>query len=384
MTDNICYIGVDDLDLKLFENQYQVPHGMSYNSYLILDERIAIMDTCDARKENEWLHTLQTALNGRQPSYLVCHHMEPDHSSLAGKVMHLYPELKLVLSAQAKKMFPNFLPDCDYEDRMIVVKEGDTLSLGSHVLQFIAAPMVHWPEVIMSYEQTEKVLFSADAFGTFGALQFADEEWTDEARRYYFNICGKYGPQVLSAMRKISALEIAAIAPLHGPALKDNASEALKLYKTWSSYEPETNGVLVTYASIYGGTARAAEKLADILASKGASPVRLLDLCTAPKSLATSEAFRHARLCLCASSYDAGVFPAMHDFLHHLQTKNFQKRRVGLVENGSWAPTAGRVMRSMIENMKDCTIVEPMVTIRSRMKEADIPALEALATAILA
>jgi len=381
---SIKYIGVDDLDLDLFESQYAVPEGMSYNSYLIEDDKIAIMDTADRRKGDVWKANLKEALAGRKPDYLVSHHMEPDHASLIADVLSTYPEMQLVCSAQALKMLPNFFDGFNFEGRIITVKEGDTLSLGSHTLQFIAAPMVHWPEVIMSYESEEKMLFAADGFGKFGALVHETDDWACEARRYYFNICGKYGVQVQNVLKKAAALDIQAICPLHGPVLKGEAlKEAVRLYDIWSRYEPESEGVLVAYASIHGGTAAAAERLGELLREKGAKKVVVSDLSRDDMAEVIEDAFRYPNIVVCAASYDGGVFPVMHDFLYHLQIKNYQKRRFGIVENGSWAPSAGRVMREMIEVMKDCQIVEPLVTIRSRMKPADEAQLALLAEAIL-
>ena len=384
ITDTIRYIGVDDLDIDLFESQYVVPEGMSYNSYVILDEKIAVMDTVDARKGEEWKANLTAVLDGRQPDYLVVHHMEPDHASLIAEAVNTYPGMKVVLSAAAAKMLPNFFEGTDFEGRVLSVKEGDFLSLGTHILQFIAAPMVHWPEVIMSYEQTEKVLFAADGFGKFGALCNETDDWACEARRYYFNICGKYGAQVQAVLQKAATLDIRTICPLHGPVLSGDLTPYLSLYDTWSRYEPESEGVLVAYASIHGGTAAAARKFAEMLRARGAEKVVLSDLSRSDMAEVIEDAFRYPRLVLAASSYDAGVFPVMHDFLHHLQIKNYQKRRIGLIENGSWAPCAARAMRTLIEPMKEITLVEPTVTIRSRMKQTDIPAMEALADAILA
>ena len=384
ITDTIRYIGVDDLDIDLFESQYVVPEGMSYNSYVILDEKIAVMDTVDARKGEEWKANLAAVLDGRQPDYLVVHHMEPDHASLIAEAVNTYPAMKVVLSAAAAKMLPNFFEGTDFEGRVLSVKEGDSLSLGTHILQFIAAPMVHWPEVIMSYEQTEKVLFAADGFGKFGALCNETDDWACEARRYYFNICGKYGAQVQAVLQKAATLDIRTICPLHGPVLSGDLTPYLSLYDTWSRYEPESEGVLVAYASIHGGTAAAAREFAEMLRARGAEKVVLSDLSRSDMAEVIEDAFRYPRLVLAASSYDAGVFPVMHDFLHHLQIKNYQKRRIGLIENGSWAPCAARAMRTLIEPMKDITLVEPTVTIRSRMKQSDIPAMEALADAILA
>ncbi len=380
----IKYIGVDDLDIDLFESQYIVPEGMSYNSYLIEDEKIAIMDTADRRKGDEWKANLTAALAGRTPDYLVAHHMEPDHASLIAEVLEAYPELQLVCSAQALKMLPNFFDGFPFEGRVITVKEGDTLSLGSHTLHFIAAPMVHWPEVIMSYEDKEKVLFAADGFGKFGALVNETDDWACEARRYYFNICGKYGVQVQNVLKKAANLDIQAICPLHGPVLEGEAmKEAIRLYDIWGRYEPESEGVLVAYASIHGGTAKAAERLGELLKEKGAKKVVVSDLSRDDMAEVIEDAFRYPKIVVAAASYDGGVFPVMHDFLYHLQIKNYQKRRFGIVENGSWAPSAGRVMKEMIEAMKDCEIVEPMVTIRSRMKPADEAQLALLADSIL-
>lgn len=384
ISDTIRYIGTDDLDIDLFESQYVVPEGMSYNSYVILDEKVAVMDTVDARKGTEWKTNLVAALNGRQPDYLLVHHMEPDHASLIAQTVEAYPGLKVVLSAAAAKMLPNFFEGTDFEGRILTVKEGDTLCLGQHVLQFIAAPMVHWPEVLMSYEQTEKVLFAADGFGKFGALCNETDDWACEARRYYFNICGKYGAQVQAVLKKAATLDIRTICPLHGPVLSGDLTPYLSLYDTWSRYEPESEGVLVAYASIHGGTAAAAQKFADMLRARGAEKVVVSDLSRSDMAEVIEDAFRYPRMVLAASSYDGGVFPVMHDFLHHLQIKNFQKRRIGIIENGSWAPCAARAMRSILDQMKDITLAEPIVTLRSRMKQTDIPAMEALADAILA
>ena len=384
ITKTIRYIGVDDTDIDLFESQYVVPEGMSYNSYVILDDKIAVMDTADARKGAEWKKNLLAVLDGKQPDYLVCHHMEPDHASLIGEMMQQYPALTLVLSAQAVKMLPNFFDGVNFEGRLQVVKEGDTLALGSHTLQFIGVPMVHWPEVLMSYETSEKVLFSADGFGKFGALVNETDDWACEARRYYFNICGKYGVQVQNVMKKAATVDIQAICPLHGPVLKGEAMQnALKLYDTWSKYEAENEGVLVAYASIHGGTAAAAEKVGETLRQMGCPKVVVSDLSRDDLAEVIEDAFRYPRIVLCAASYDAGVFPPMHDLLYHLQIKNYQNRRVALLENGSWAPTAAKTMKALIEPMKNMTIVEPVVTIRSRMKDSDIPAIEELCKEIL-
>jgi flavorubredoxin len=408
ISDTIKYIGVDDLDIDLFESQYVVPEGMSYNSYLIDDDKIAVMDTADRRKGEQWKANLKAALGNRQPDYLVVHHMEPDHSALLAWMLEAYPGLQLVCSAQAVKMLPNFFEGFNFEGRVKTVKEGDTLELGRHTLHFITAAMVHWPEVIMSYDSLDKVLFSADGFGKFGALVNETDDWACEARRYYFNICGKYGTQVQSVLKKAAAIDIQTICPLHGPVLKGEAlAEAVRLYDIWSKYEPESEGVLIAYASIHGGTAVAAERLGEILRQKGAKKavikretsefaqmsereqartefkVVVSDLSREDMAEVIEDAFRYPTIVVAASSYDAGVFPVMHDFLYHLQIKNYQKRKFGIVENGSWAPAAGKVMRSMIEAMKDCEIVEPMVTIRSCMKSTDEPLLEQLADSLL-
>ena len=384
ISDSIKYIGVDDLDIDLFESQYVVPEGMSYNSYLIDDEKIAVLDTADARKGEEWKANLKTALGNRQPDYLVVHHMEPDHSALIAWMLETYPGVQLVCSAQAVKMLSNFFEGVDFTGRVMTVKEGDTLPLGKHTLQFIGAAMIHWPEVIMSYDTTDKVLFSADGFGKFGALVNETDDWACEARRYYFNICGKYGSQVQMVVKKMAALDVQTICPLHGPVLKGEAmTEAVRLYDIWSKYEPESEGILIAYASIHGGTAAAAERLGEILRSKGAKKVVVSDLSRSDMAEVIEDAFRYPTVVVAASSYDAGVFPVMHDFLYHLQIKNYQKRKFAIIENGSWAPTAGKVMRSMIESLKDCEIIEPMVTIRSRMKATDEALLEQLADSLL-
>lgn len=383
ITNDIKYIGVDDTSLDLFEGQYIIPNGIAYNSYLILDEKVAIMDTVDSREAEAWWANLESELAGRTPDYLVVHHMEPDHAGVIADVIERYPNLKIVSSARAIQMLPQFFEDTDFDGKTIAVKENDTLSLGRHTLQFIMAPMVHWPEVMTTYDQTDKIIFSADAFGKFGALSH-NEEWACEARRYYFNICGKYGVQVQALLKKLATLDIECICPLHGPILKENLGYYIGLYDCWSRYDIETDGVFIAYASIYGGTAAAAHKLAELLREKGAKKVSVADLCRDDMAEALEDAFRMGRLVVAASSYDGSVFPPMHDFLHHLQLKSYQQRRVGIIENGSWAPCSGRIMREMLDKMKDIDIVEPMVTIRSRMKRADIPALEALADAILA
>ena len=382
VTEKIKYIGVDDTTIDLFESQYIVPNGISYNSYLITDEKVAIMDTVDLRKSEDWWTNLEEALEGRTPDYLIVQHMEPDHAGNIAKALAKYSDMKVVASAKAIQMMPQFFEDTDFNGRTLAVKEGETLSLGEHTLQFFMAPMVHWPEVMVTYDQQDKVLFSADGFGKFGALAH-EEEWACEARRYYFNICGKYGAQVQALLKKAATLDIACICPLHGPILKENLGYYIGLYDTWSKYEVETEGVFIAYASIHGGTKKAAEKMAEILRAKGAPKVSIADLCRDDMAEAVEDAFRMSKLVVAAASYDADVFPPMHDFLHHLKLKAYQKRRVGIIENGSWAPCAGRVMKGMLETMKEIEIVEPMVTIRSAMKQGDIPALEALADAML-
>ena len=382
VTSTIKYIGVDDMTIDLFESQYIVPNGISYNSYLVMDEKVAIMDTADKRKGEEWFANLKEGLEGRTPDYLIVQHMEPDHAGNITALMAKYPDLKVVASAKAIQMMPQFFEDTCFEGKTIAVKEGETLSLGEHTLQFFMAPMVHWPEVMVTYDQADKILFSADGFGKFGALSH-EEDWACEARRYYFNICGKYGAQVQALLKKAATLDIACICPLHGPILKENLGYYIGLYDTWSKYEVETEGVFIAYASIHGGTKKVAEKMAEILRAKGAPKVSIADLSRDDMAEAVEDAFRMSKLVVAAASYDADVFPPMHDFLHHLKIKAYQKRRVGIIENGSWAPCAGRVMKGMLEQMKDIEIVEPMVTIRSAMKQGDIPALEALADAML-
>ncbi len=385
---DIFYIGTDDLTLDLFESQYVVPEGMAYNSYLIKDDKIAILDTADARMEETWFQHLEEALEGRQPDYLVVHHMEPDHSALIGLLAEKYPAIQIVASAMALKFLGQFQPGKTFNT--LAVKEGDTLSLGTHSLQFFSAAMVHWPEVMVSYDPAAHILFSADAFGKFGALEKCgfwgdeDSDWACEGRRYYFNICGKYGPQVQALLKKMAGLSLNIIAPLHGPFLRENLAYYLDLYNTWSSYGVETPGVFVAYASIHGGTAEVALKLADLLREKGCPKVAVCDLTREDRAEAVEDAFRYGTLVLAAASYDAGLFTPAYEFLHSLQMKGWQKRRVALIENGSWAPSAGRVMKEMFGAMKDVEQVGELVTIRSRYKAEDQAALEALANAILA
>lgn len=383
ISDAIRYIGVDDTTIDLFESQYIVPEGVSYNSYLILDEKTALMDTVDKRGMEDWEENLLRTLNGRKVDYLIMQHLEPDHSGSIARLIELFPDVTLVGNAKTFQMLPQFFEQIDLTN-IITVKENDTLSLGSHTLQFIMAPMVHWPEVMVTYEQSEKVLFTADGFGKFGALSLTEDvEWACEARRYYFNIVGKYGGPVQTLLKKASALDIQTICPLHGPILKENLSYYLDLYNTWSSYTPENQGVLIAYASIHGNTAVAAERLGDILREKGVEKVVVSDLAREDMAEVIEDAFRYDRMILCASSYDAGVFPPMQDFLQHLQTKAYQNRKVGILENGSWAPSAGRTIKAALETMKGIEIVEPIVTIKSTMKESDLPAIETLADAFV-
>lgn len=378
----IQYIGVDDTTLDLFESQYIVPNGVSYNSYVILDEKTAVMDTVDARKTEEWFGNLEQALAGRTVDYLIISHLEPDHSSNIQKLADKYPSATLVLSAKAKAMLPQFFDIDNLEERSLAVKEGDTLNLGEHELTFIMAPMVHWPEVMVEYESTEKILFSADGFGKFGAL-CNEEDWACEARRYYFNIVGKYGAPVQTLLKKAATLDIQMICPLHGPILKDNLGYYIDKYNTWSSYQPEDKGVLVACASIHGNTKAAAEKMVEILKSKGAAKVAFTDLSRDDMAEAIEDAFRYDKLVLAAASYDAGVFPPMEDFLNRLSHKAFQNRKVAIIENGSWAPTAARTMKSMLDGMKNLTVCENTVTILSTMKEKDVAAMEQLADELL-
>ena len=379
ISESIKYIGASVYDLDLFESQYIVPKGMAYNSYVIIDEKIAIMDTADEIVKEQWLENLKTALDGRTPDYLVIQHLEPDHSANIKLVTDLYPDVKIVCSAKAKAMLPQFAEI--NMDNVIDKKEGEALELGSHTLNFIMAPMVHWPEVMMSYESSEKVLFSADAFGKFGAID-ADEGWSCEARRYYFNIVGKYGAQVQAVLKKASGLDIKTICPLHGPILTDTIPEVLSLYNTWSSYQPENEGVFIAYASIHGNTAEAAERMKEILEEKGCPRVAIADLSRDDIAECVEDAFRHSTLLCMAASYDGGVFAPMADFIHHLKSKAFQNRRVAFVENTSWAPTAIKTMKAEFEQMKNITIVDKTVSIKTTVKPETIAELEELAEII--
>lgn len=383
ISDAIKYIGVDDRDIDLFESQYVVPDGVTYNSYLILDEKTALMDTVDTRGMEEWEQKLKDALNGRNLDFLVISHLEPDHAGSIGRLLELYPDVVIVGNAKTFNMLPQFF-DVALDDRSIEVREGDTLSLGTHTLHFYMAPMVHWPEVMVTYESSEKILFSADGFGKFGAMDAEDDEgWACEARRYYFNIVGRYGTSVQALLKKTAGLDIAMICPLHGPILKEDLGYYIGLYDTWSSYKPENSGVLIAYASIHGNTAKAAKKLGEMLREKGVEKVVVSDLAREDMAEVIEDAFRYDRMILAAASYDGGVFPCMQDFLHHLQSKAYQKRTVGILENGSWGPTAGRTMKAILESMKNVSVVEPLVTIKSTLKEENMADLEALADAIV-
>ena len=381
ISEQIRYVGVDDKELDLFESQYVIPNGISYNSYIILDDKIAIMDTVDARKTEEWLENVKKTLGSRTPDYLVISHLEPDHSGSIRTVLECYPDIKLVGNAKIFSMLPQFLR-ADLTGRTVTVAEGETLQLGSHCLQFFMAPMVHWPEVMVEYEQTEKVLFSADAFGKFGALD-TDEDWACEARRYYFNIVGKYGGPAGALLKKAAGLDIQMICPLHGPILKDNLAYYIEKYQIWTSYQPEDEGILIAYASIHGNTAQAARKLGEMLEAKGAKKVVVSDLAREDMAEVIEDAFRYDKMILASASYDAGIFPCMESFLSHLKAKAYQNRTVGLLENGSWAPSAGRIMKAAMAELKNITVVEPMVTITTTLKPEDEPKLEALAEAVL-
>lgn len=381
VTDSIKYIGVDDKTLDLFESQYIIPNGISYNSYLIEDENMVVMDTVDKRKTEEWLNNLEEALNGRTVNYLVISHLEPDHSANIKLLAEKYKDMKIVSNQRTFNMLPQFF-DMDLSNRQIVVAEGDVLDIGNHKLQFFMAPMVHWPEVMVTYEQTEKILFAADGFGKFGALD-TDEDWTCEARRYYFNIVGKYGMQVQQLLKKAATLDIQMICPLHGPMLKENLDFYINKYDIWSSYKPEDDGVLIAYNSIHGNTKSAVEKLANILEEEGAKKVVVSDLARDDMAETIEDAFRYDKLIIASPTYDAGLFPFTEKFLRHLKHKNYQNRKVGIVENGSWAPMAAKCMKEIIGEMKDITICEPVVSIKTTMNNDTVNKMRELAKEIL-
>ncbi len=382
ISDSIIYVGVDDKTIDLFESQYVVPNGVSYNSYIILDDKITIMDTVDKRGTDEWLANVKNTLGGNKPYYLVVSHLEPDHAGNIQTLIEMYPDIKIVGNTKTFAMIGQFFNVEISDDKKVVVGEGDTLELGKHTLQFFMAPMVHWPEVMVTYEQSEKVLFSADGFGKFGALD-TDEDWTCEARRYYMNIVGKYGAPVQTLLKKAAALDIQTICPLHGPILKENLDYYIGKYQIWSSYEPEDEGIVIACASIHGNTMAACEKFAEILTEKGAKKVSIFDLARDDMAEAIEDAFRYDTLVLAAASYDGGVFPCMEDFLNHLKSKGYQKRRVAYIQNGSWGPCAGKVMKGIVEQMKNITEAEPMVTIKSTMKAETVDELIVLADALV-
>ena len=382
ISNSVKYIGTDDKDLDLFEGQYIIPNGISYNSYLIVDEKIAVMDTVDSRKTKEWLENLEAALEGRAPDYLVISHLEPDHAGSIKLLAEKYPQITLIGNAKTFSMLPQFF-DLDESIEKLTVKEGDTVSLGSHNLAFLMAPMVHWPEVMVCYESSEKILFAADAFGKFGALD-TEEDWACEARRYYFNIVGKYGGPVQTLLKKASVLDIQTICPLHGPILKENLDYYFNLYNIWSSYGVEAEGVFIAYASMHGNTRDAALKMKEILEAKGCKKVAISDLSREDMAEAIEDAFKYGKVIFAAPSYDGGVFPPMEELLHHLKSKAWQNRTAGIIENGSWAPCAARAIVGALEGMKNITICDARVSIKSVMKDSDISAMEALADEILA
>ncbi len=377
ITDKIKYIGVNDKTLDLFESQYIIPNGVSYNSYIIQDEKTTIMDTVDKRAVSEWINNMEKELGETEPAYLVVSHLEPDHSAGINILVEKYPKMKIILSKKAADMLPQFI-NKDLSEKLIIVKEGDEISLGEHKLTFVMAPMVHWPEVMFTYEQAEKVLFSADGFGKFGALD-AEEDWACEARRYYFNIVGKYGMQVQAVLKKAANLEIKTICPLHGPILTENLEYYINKYDIWSSYKPEDEGVLIAYNSIHGNTGKAVEKLAEILRKKGVENVVVSDLSRSDMAEVIEDAFRYDKMIIASPTYDAGLFPTTEKFLRHLKAKNYQNRKVGLIENGSWAPMAGKHMKDILKDMKDISICEPMVTIKTTMNDETVSKIEELA-----
>lgn len=377
ITNNIIYVGVNDHELDLFEGQYIVPEGMAYNSYVIIDDKIAVMDPVDAKFTNEWLSNIKNVLDGREPDYLVVHHMEPDHSANIPCFMEAYPNTKLVSSKKAYKMMDQFF-GTDYSDRKIEISNGDTLELGSHTLNFISAPMVHWPEVMMSYESSEKVLFSADAFGKFGALDSEDDDWACEARRYYFGIVGKFGAQVQSVLKKVAGLDVEIICPLHGPMLKEDLGYYINLYDIWSSYKPEDKGVFIAYTSVYGHTKAAVELLEKKLKAAGVEFVESTDLAREDMAEAVEDAFRYDRLVLATTTYNADMFPFMKTFIEELTDRGYKNRVIGLIENGSWAPVAGKSMKAMFEGSKDICILEPVVTIKGSLKDDSMAQIDEL------
>ncbi len=382
LTESVYYVGADDKTLDLFEGQYVIPEGISYNSYVIMDDKIAVMDTVDKRATDEWFQNLEEVLNGKEPDYLVILHMEPDHAANIEHFLNKYKKAKVVSNPKTFNMIPQFFEHLDLEGRKVVVNEGDELSLGSHTLTFVMAPMVHWPEVMVAYEKREKILFSADAFGKFGALDVEDE-WDCEARRYYINIVGKYGAQVQALLKKAATLDIQKIFALHGPMLTENLGYYINKYDIWSSYRPEDEGILIAYASVYGHTKQAAEKLKEILEAKGAPKVAITDLARDDMAEAVEDAFRYDRLVLASVTYDGGIFPCMESFIAHLKSKNYQNRKVAFIENGSWAPIAAKKMRAELEGLKNLTFADTTVSIKSAMKDADIKQLEALADELL-
>lgn len=383
LTDNIFYVGADDKTIDLFEGQYVVPNGISYNSYVIMDEKIAVMDTVDQRATDEWFKNLEEVLRGKEPDYLVVLHMEPDHAANIEKFLDKYKNAKVVSNPKTFNMIPQFFEHLNLENRKIVVNEGDELSLGEHALTFVMAPMVHWPEVMVAYEKKDKILFSADGFGKFGALD-TDEPWDCEARRYYINIVGKYGAQVQALLKKAAVLDIQKIYPLHGPMLTENLGHYIGKYDIWSSYRPENEGIFIAYASVYGHTKATAEKLKEVLEAKGAPKVSIADLARDDMAEAVEDAFRYDRLVLASITYDAGLFPVMESFINHLKSKNYQNRKVGFIENGSWAPIAAKKMRAELEGLKNITFMNNVVSIKSAMKDADIKQIETLADELLA
>ncbi len=379
---DIIHIGASDKDIKIFESQYALENGMSYNSYLIKDEKNVVLDTIDEKLTDTWLENLEKGLDGEKPDYLIVSHMEPDHAYNIGILAKKYPEMKIVGNQITFNMLANFFKEIDFSNRKFVVMEGDVLDIGKHKLQFFMAPMVHWPEVMVTYEQTEKILFSADGFGKFGALD-VEEEWDCEARRYYFGIVGKYGMQVQALLKKAANLDIQMICPLHGPILKDNLGYYIDKYNTWSSYKPEEEGIYIACSSIYGNTLKTAEKLAEILKEKGAKKVVLGDLTKEDWAKAVGNAFKYSHLIVASSSYNAGVFPPMKQFLDRLKERNYQNRTVGIIENGSWAPSAGKCMKNVLQEMKDINIIEPIITIKSTMSNENIAQMEEMADKIL-